>query len=267
MLSHRIVPLGAVLFAVTIGSAAAQEQSAGKPLQLLQFARHEAKAPLHPHARTVEKLAAHAEVKRHIAKNTAAKHHKLFAAIHSHAVHPNRVAQAAPAPAAVPAPQTAQPAAAVPQPAIWPAVTAGTPGGVAVAAPPAAAQNVKTEPVISDTSAVVTDDKVVQTAAPPPPPPAASAPAVTVDPHPAASPPASNKTAVAEPAVQAMIVRPAAVDSDGKNPIGSKPWLLQVLAALGGALAAGVVAWFLILRGRSQPREEEFFAGSPAPGE
>src|SRR5579864_8865995 len=103
MLSHRIVPVGAVLFAVTIGSAAAQEQSsAGKPLQLLQFARHaakhETKAPLHPHASAVEKLAKHAEVKPHIAKNTPARRPKLFAA-----VRPHRVAEALPPQAAEPA--------------------------------------------------------------------------------------------------------------------------------------------------------------------
>jgi hypothetical protein len=64
-----------------------------------------------------------------------------------------------------------------------------------------------------------------------------------------------------------MIVTPAPAESAAKNPIGSAPWLFQVLAALGGALAAGAVAWFLILRGRSVPRDEEFFAEAPAPGE
>lgn len=258
MLSHRIVPLGAVLFAVTIGSAAAQEQSSpGKPLQLLQFARHaarhETKAPLHPHARAVEEAADRAEVKRHVAKDTPARHHKLFAAVDHH-----RVAEASPPPKA------AGPAPVAPQPAVWPAVDSATPGSIALRAPPAAPQNVKTEPVVSDTSdAIVTDAKVAQAT----PAPETNAPEVTADPRPAAAAPVPEKSAAAEPAVRAMIVRPAAADSDGKNLIGSKPWLLQVLAALGGALAAGIVAWFLILRGRGEPREEEFFAGSLAPGE
>lgn len=261
MLSHRIVPLGAVLFAVTIGSAAAQEQSSpGKPLQLLQFARHaarhETKAPLHPHARAVEEAADRAEVKRHVAKDTPARHHKLFAAVDHH-----RVAEASPPPKA------AGPAPVAPQPAVWPAVDSATPGSIALRAPPAAPQNVKTEPVVSDTSdAIVTDAKVAQAT----PAQETNAPEVTADPRPAAAAPAPAppaKSAAAEPAVRAMIVRPAAADSDGKNLIGSKPWLLQVLAALGGALAAGIVAWFLILRGRGEPREEEFFAGSLAPGE
>lgn len=256
MLSHRIIPASAVLLAVTIGSAAAQDQpSAGKPLQLLQFAHHDAghdtKAPLHPHARAVEKLAKHAEVKRHIAKATVARHHKLFAAVHRH-----RVAEAPPPP------KTAEPAPAAAKPSLWPAIDSATPGSIAVPVPPAAPQNVKTEPVISDTSdAMVTDGKVAQ-AAPAPEPDLPKA-----DPHPAAALPALEKSATAEPAVRAMIVRPAGVDSGAKSPVGSAPWLLQVLAALGGALTAGAVAWFFILRGRSLPREEEFFAGTLAPGE
>jgi hypothetical protein len=266
MLSHRIIPAGAVLLAVTIGSAAAQEQtreqtSAGKPLQLLQFARHQAKAPLHHHAGTVEKLAKHAEVKRHIAKRTEAKHRKMFAAVHSHAVHPpHRVAEAAPPPA----PEAAQPRPAAAPASIWPAVDAATPGSIAVPAPPAAPQNVKTEPVLNDApNAIATDGNVAQAA----PPPEQNGPPIAVDPHPAAAEPAPGNSAAAEPAVRAMMVRPAAADSDAKSPVGSASWLLQVLAALGGTLTAGVVAWFLILRSRSEPQEEEFFAETLAPGE
>jgi hypothetical protein len=254
MLSHRIVAVSAVLFAVTIGSAAAQEQtSVGKPLQLLQFARHaarhETKAPLHPHAQAVEE---HAEVKRHIAQTAVARHHKLFAA-----VHPHRLAEAAP-------PKAVEPAPGAPKPSPWPAIDSATPGSIALRAPQAAPQNVQTEPVISDTSeAIVTDGKVAQAA----PAPETNMPKLATDPHPAAAAPAPEKSAAAAPAVRAMIVRPAGADSDTKSPIGSAPWLLQVLAALGGALAAGAVAGFLILRGRSEPREQEFFAGTLAPGE
>src|ERR1700739_1550997 len=149
MLSHRIIPASAVLLAVTIGSAAAQEQtrdqpSAGKPLQLLQFAHQQARAPLHPHARVAEKLAKHAEVKRHIAKTIVAKHPKILAAIHSHAVRPPKMAEAAPAP------ETAPPTPAAPPAAIWPAVNAAAPPVIAMPAQAAAPQNVTTEQVISD---------------------------------------------------------------------------------------------------------------------
>jgi hypothetical protein len=38
----------------------------------------------------------------------------------------------------------------------------------------------------------------------------------------------------------------AVASREAKNPIGSASWIAQVLAALGGAIAAGSVAWFLI---------------------
>jgi hypothetical protein len=137
-------------------------------------------------------------------------------------------------------------------------------GSIAVPAPPAAPQNVKTEPVVSDApNAIATDGKVAQAAPAPdvnPPEPVAAPPAA------AAPAPANN--AAAEPAVRAMLATPVPADSSGKSPVGSAPWLLQAFAALGGALAAGVVAWFLILRGRSsEPADEEFFADGLAPGE
>lgn len=261
MLSHRIIPAGAVLLAVITGSAAAQEQiSAGKPLQLLQFARHQAGTPLHHHARTVEKLARHAEVRRHIATKTVAKHHKMFAAVRSHTFPPHRVAEAALAPA----PEAAQPQPAAAPASMWPTVDAATSGSIAVPAPPAAPQNVKTEPVLTDApNAIATDGNVAQAALPP----EESGPAVAADPHPAAAEPAAGISAASGPAVRAMMVRPAAEDSDAKSPVGSASWLLQVLAALGGALTAGVVAGFLILRSHSEPRYEEFFAETLAPGE
>jgi len=296
MLSHRIIPGSAVLLAVTIGSAAAQVQtSAGKPLQLLQFARHdvrheakqktkhEAKAPLRPHARAAEKpsghaeaakraeLSKHAEAKPHIAKVTVAKHQRLFAAVHHH-----RLVQQAEARAQPPAPQPAEPAQQAPaaaQASIWPAVDAAAPGSIAVPAPAAAPQNVKTEPVVSDApNAIAPDVTVTETA---PPPPAVSAPAVAADAHPPAAAPtpdngtaaALNKITAAEPVVRAMMVKPAPPDSAANSSIGSAPWLLQVLAALGGAAAAGAVAWFLILRGQSKPADDAFFAEGLAPGE
>ena len=260
MLSHRIFGASAVLLAVTIGSAAAQEQaSAGKPLQLLQFARHQARAPLHHRVRAVDKIATLPEVKRHIAKRIVAKHRKMFATIHSHAVHPHRMAEAA-----APAPEAAQPKPAAAPASVWPAVDAATPGSIVVPAPPAAPQNVKTEPVLSDApNAIATDGQVAQAA----PLPEQTGPAVAADPRPAAAAPAPGKSAAAEPAVRAMMVRPAVADSDAKSAIGSASWLLQVLAALGGAMSAGVVAWFLILRSRSEPQDEEFFAETLAPGE
>jgi hypothetical protein len=286
MLSHRIIGASAVLLAVMIGSAAAQQEtSAGKPLQLLQFARHETKASLHPHARTVEKLAKHAEVRRHIAKKTAAKHHKMFAAIHSHTVHPRKMAEAAPAPAPEPAP--AQPTPAAPQPSIWPAVDAGAPvaaalpappAAAALPAPPAAAQNVTTEQVLSDApNGIAPNGRIPQAAAV-----AAAAPnaADAVAEHHAAEAgtpvPTQNaapeiaapaQSAAEEPVVRAMVATPSPAESDATSPVGSASWTMQVLAALGGALAAGAVAWFLILRRRREPEHAESLYDALVPGE
>jgi hypothetical protein len=44
----------------------------------------------------------------------------------------------------------------------------------------------------------------------------------------------------------AIIARAAVEKPETPGPVGNASWLAQVLAALGGALTAGVVAWFLI---------------------
>jgi hypothetical protein len=46
-------------------------------------------------------------------------------------------------------------------------------------------------------------------------------------------------------AVSVGVARQAS-DSQEPSPVGSTSWIMQVLAALGGAVAAGSVAWFLI---------------------
>ena len=271
MPSHRIIGASAVLLAVTIGSAAAQQEtSAGKPLQLLQFARHQAKAPPHRRARPVEKLAKPAEVKRHVAKNVVAKHHKMCAAIQSHAVHPHKIAEAAPAPA----PQPAQPTPAAPPATIWPAVNAAAPAAVAMPVLPAAPQNVTTERVVSDApDDIAANGQISQAAIPAQPNDAAAephaapfdtpAPAQSAAPETAA--PAQN--AASEPVVRAMVATPDPAESNAGSPVGSASWMMQVLAALGGAVAAGAVAWFLILRGRREPEDAEFFSDTLVPGE
>lgn len=260
MLSHRIIPASAVLLAVMIGSAAAQQEaSAGKPLQLLQFARHDVKVPPHVRARTVDKLAKHAEIKRHITRKTVAEHHKLFAAIHSHAVHSHKVAEAAPAPA----PEPAQPIPAAPPASIWPAVNAAAPAAIAMPAPPAAPQNVTTERVVSDTSGDTTANGQIPQAAPP-------AALNTPDPAPEHAAPAAAaapvQSAASEPVVRAMVATPEPAESNAET-VGSASWMMQVLAALGGAAAAGAVAWFLILRRQHETEDAQFFSETLVPGE
>ena len=69
----------------------------------------------------------------------------------------------------------------------------------------------------------------------------AATPSDVADPDP--EPAAQAMVAAPEPAAQAMVATPAPQDA---SPIGSASWIAQVLAALGGAVAAGSVAWFLI---------------------
>ena len=56
---------------------------------------------------------------------------------------------------------------------------------------------------------------------------------------------ASNDSAVAPPPPAPQTVLAAPVHRD-TSPVGSASWIAQVLAAFGGAVAAGAVAWFLI---------------------
>jgi hypothetical protein len=96
-------------------------------------------------------------------------------------------------------------------------------------APPAASETPSTDAVVS---------AFVSTAAAAPISPPAPAVAVTV--------PAVNTAMAAQP----DFVK--AADPQPSSPVGSASWMMQVMAALGGAIAAGTAAWFLI--GRASPR-------------
>jgi hypothetical protein len=96
-------------------------------------------------------------------------------------------------------------------------------------APPAASETPSTDAVVS---------AFVGTAAAAPISPPAPAVAATV--------PAGSTAMLAEP----DFVK--ASDPQSKSPVGSASWMMQVMAALGGAIAAGSAAWFLI--GRASPR-------------
>jgi hypothetical protein len=64
-----------------------------------------------------------------------------------------------------------------------------------------------------------------------------------------AKPDAANAPIVqadAAPVVRTVYAAPISKHEAQSSPIGSAAWIAQVLAALGGAVTAGVVAWFLI---------------------
>ena len=124
------------------------------------------------------------------------------------------------APAAAPASAAAAPSAKAP---LYDLAQSNPP------APPAASETPSTDAVVS---------AFVGTAAAAPISPPAPAVAATV--------PAGNTAMLAEP----DFVK--ASDPQPKSPVGSASWMMQVMAALGGAIAAGTAAWFLI--GRASPR-------------
>jgi hypothetical protein len=238
--------------AATLGGAEAQ--TAGAPLPLLQIDHAKtghAKPAAHAHhpapariARTKSAAKAeHRRIARHIAKAVHAK---------------TRVADAGrdlPAPPATPPQKTPQSNSQ----SVWPtsptaalgyAATPKAPDVSAAAlAPSAARAPVTTERVVdTDPNGILNGGHAVPAAMPTPVKPTASA----AKPQPAAAKSATTKpsppvkVAVATPAapkspVHAMLFRPSAPSA-----VGSASWIAQLLAALGGAIAAGAVAWFLI---------------------
>jgi hypothetical protein len=254
MLSPRIFASSVALLAVTMGSAAAQDATGvGKPLSLLQFAQHRAKTPPYARAKAVEKLAKKAPAKRRIATRVPAKPRHLLAAVQRH-------------PAVQPALEPVQTSRAAPQPSIWPAVNAAAPAAIAMPAPPAAPQNVTTEHVLSDApNDIAANGRLAQ--AVPPADPNVPDPAAEHHDAAAAEMAAPAQAAAPEPVVRAMVVTPEPAESNEQSAVGSASWMAQVLAALGGAVTAGAVAWFLILRRRPEPEDAEYSYDTLVPGE
>jgi hypothetical protein len=191
-------------------------------------------------------------------------------------VQPVLTAPASPSPAvtAKATPAVTRVAAATQPQALWPAPDAATtsaivnapaPVGNPALGPQPTAGSVATETVIDavpneimgNAHAVETPNfKSATPKLPDPPKVGSSAPQPvtrTAQPSPpvSASSPASARSsgalhvanAAPEPVVHAMVARPSPAQT---SPVGSASWIAQVLAALGGAIAAGVVAWFLI---------------------
>jgi hypothetical protein len=161
-----------------------------------------------------------------------------------------------------PAPQ--MPAAAAPK-NVWPAADPPAPGQMSNLTPqPALAPQSAPAPVTNEAAAESAPNEIVagapSAATRTQPVANATQPAPASPPQPAAAkpvPPAPMKAAqaavpenqtLAEPgkaarAVRVMVATPAYEDT---GPVGSASWIARVLAALGGAFAAGSIAWFLI---------------------
>jgi hypothetical protein len=225
MLTIRIVAAGAFLLSLPLiagGGTTAQATAGaepGKPLQLVQLANGPGKTKTKPHVRT-----AHHRGKVHFA---AAKAHTIHSQTsHSQANDADEAAEAA----------KAAPAADAPPANVWPndptgPARANVAAGVTMQAPPAAMPAPSELVVGGRTVDVVASDKANEIDL------AANAP-----PTAAATPPQDDAAATKPAAATAFVAR----TPDEAGAVGSASWIAQVLAALGGAVAAGSVAWFLI---------------------
>lgn len=245
MARSRIAAMSAS-FLLTLGAAlgSTQAQIVGAPLPLLQIV----------HARTA--VHAHRKAPARIAKTRPSRKvsHRRIAKHSPKGVHAKtRVASAGrdlPAPPATrqttpqsdsrsvwPSPSSAALGYAA-APGISPAVT-----GHATALTPAPSAAVKTEQVVdTDPNGILNGGHAVPAAMPNPPSPAAAS-------NPAPKAPiltAPVKTATAAAPAQKPAARAMLVKQNSPNSVGSASWIAQMLAALGGAIAAGAVAWFLI---------------------
>ena len=220
----RFTAAGAVVLLVSglaAGSAAAQtatDGTPGKPLQLLKIVEqpNKLKTRPHPHAKT----AAVKSSRTHIAR---AEHKRPHAAAQT---------------AAAPAPASASPVA-----------NSSAPTDVAAAEPTLAAQFAPAPSALSPSDLVV-GGQTVQIASPDTVNQIDLA-ASDADPHASTAAPGSAAASTlalndaAEPTTKSDAINSVSAPPPG-SPVGSTSWLLQVFAALGGAVAAGSVAWFLI---------------------
>ena len=237
----------ALTMTFAVGGASAQTAAAasvGQPMPLLAGLRppHETQHALRakPEHRSVRKVAA-AEHTRHIAehtrhagaKRTAKREHER----RLHHVTQHRIAASPPFAAPPTPPQTALSFAPTESP---PAAPATAPNDASAVSTPAIAP-----PADSETSTIAITGESVQMKQPDQinsldraatqTPGSSSAPTPTIQPD----------TATAAP--QTVLAAPAQAEKSGDaDSVGGASWLAQVLAALGGAVAAGAVAWILI---------------------
>jgi hypothetical protein len=235
MWRSRTVIAGAI-FALAATGASAQTASEvpGKPLALVPIAQQAAKPKARPPTHVARKFTARRLVKRRGAEHAPPKPHSTLAA-------------------ATPAPQPVQNTAAALPANIWPAAdtTAAAAGPALAPAATATAPTAKvtTEQVVDTTrNDVVVDGHTMQVASP--------AGLSTVDPvgdgatTAANAAPSQSKPAQPAPVVHTLAFVPS---PDQPSHVWSASWIAQVLAALGGAITAAIVAWFLILPG--SPRD------------
>jgi len=239
MPGFRIAAVGAAILlfsGVTIVSAAAQSATGsanapGKPLQLLKIFAQPSKAKVKPHAKVLAKSSTKHGVRIAAGKKS---HAHIATAQRPHAQEHT---------ASAPLPENSWPVAnsAVPADvAFGPPATQPAPPPTAAPAEPAASQLV----VGGQTVQVTSPDDVNEMDLA-----ANNTAAQTVDAAPSPTASATPLHEIAEPApksdAKSDLVNAASAPQQNSD-VGSTSWILQVLAALGGAVTAGSVAWFLI---------------------
>jgi hypothetical protein len=231
MLRIRIVSAGVVAaLAVALAASAATAQTTtnspvGKPLSLLAGL-----LPSQAIKQQHEKKTHQAKVAVHHVK---AAHKKLAARTSRKPVAPPAETTAPSQVADAPAPTPAQ---IVNLDNIWPIPAPNTPANTAPSADATSATNAAPRSDALSETALVVNGQTVQIAAPD----EVNAIDLAADDN-ATKPAATN----AAPSAQTVLTTHADADPND-NPVGSASWIAQVLAALGGAAAAGTVAWFLI---------------------
>jgi hypothetical protein len=220
MLNLRLIAAGAALVMAASGAMAqsAPDAAAGKPMPLLQILEKSQTAK--PSGQIGGHVSDHVKVAKKAARKLAARRSVKTR-------HLAAKKDAAPPPPAEPAP-SAPTASGTAAANIWPGLDA-TPSPNAAASP-------------ADTalSELVVGGQTVQVAAPD----AVNDIDRAAD-RPNAAEDASLKSDFiqAAPAKQAVAFAPAQRDASA---VGSASWIAKVLAALGGAIAAGSTAWFMI---------------------
>jgi hypothetical protein len=245
MLRTRIaaVAAAALLFAATTAITAATAQTAtsqpaGKPLQLVKIVERPARTTTKSHTKAVAK----SSLRRSSRVATARpKKHAHVAALRRHRPQlPVKTAAATPTPAPTPVP-TPPP---VPD-AIWPTANPAMASEITSATPAA-----QPAPAAPDPSEVVVAGQTVKVASPGEINEidlGANHPAQqTADAAPVSVATGTPPPETSEPGPQSNAVKAFAARTRQPNDVGSASWILQVLAALGGAVTAGTVAWFLI---------------------
>jgi hypothetical protein len=241
MLRIRIITAGAIVPAfliisgMTVGSAMAETAAngtPGQPIQLLPIAQQVKAA-----ARSEAKSVAKSSIKSRIALWRKTKSHASVAAARARHHATPQLADADPAS------HSASPTTPTAAPADVPTISAAAPQREAAPpepAPPGA-------PIAGDHAAQVTTHKAVNERL--------AAPDADVSVN------ATSPTVAAEQAPSMRDVADITPKSDSANvavgqrqssEFGSVSWILQVLGALGGAVIAGAVAWFLIGRSPQQ---------------